>query len=105
MLEQFRTVGGMFHFGMELHGEILAGEIAHGGDGAVARSCQGNKSLRHAGNPVAVRHPDLGYGIQHGAGDQRLDVGGPILALAGVGNFASQGMGQQLHAVAQAEDG
>jgi hypothetical protein len=36
MFQQRGTARGMFDLGMELHGEIPAGEIAHGGNGAVA---------------------------------------------------------------------
>ena len=94
MLEDFRSVRRVMHFGMELHGKILAFKISHRGDGTVARSRQRNESLRHFRDPIAMRHPDLGEHIQHRARDERLDFRRAVLRARRRVNLAAKGMHQ-----------
>ena len=98
------AVGRVMHLGVELHAEVLAAHIAHGGIGTVGGAGQRGEPFRHARDAVAVRHPDRGDLVQHGAGEQGLDLGGAVLALGGGVHLPAQGMGERLHAVADAED-
>ncbi len=52
-----------------------------------------------------MRHPDFGEIIEHGAGDQWLDLGMTILALRRRVNLSAERMGQGLHSITDPKDG
>ena len=102
------AVHAVVHFGMELHGVDLAAFIGHGshfeGGGAAGDHEAGRGSL----DLVAVAHPHAaGLGavqaVPQGAGGFQGQVGRAVFAGQGLGQFAAQVLGQQLHAVADAQ--
>ncbi len=82
-------------------------QVAHGGDGAVAAAGQRDKAGRQAlrCGRRATSTPAGCRAGRSGLGTQRLDLGRAVFALGGGGHPPAQGVGQGLHAVADAQDG
>ncbi len=82
--------------------------VAHDGDGRVVGVGEGAEAGRHLDDVVAVAHPDGDGGRQ--VGEQRrqlrlVDDGVAVLVLLAGGHAAAELVGEQLHAVADAEHG
>ncbi len=106
VLQDALALGRVDHLGVELEPQE-ARAVAHDGDGRVLRVGQGVETRRHLGDDVAVAHPDRhrrGQPLEDGGAALSLvDHGRAVLAALARGDAAPQLVGQQLHAVADAE--
>jgi hypothetical protein len=93
------------HFGMELHAEVFSLHIPHRRQRTVTRARQCDESIGEFGDAVAVRHPHFGDRIEHCTFHCRFDLCRTVLALCRRVHLAAEGVGESLHAVADAEDG
>ena len=97
---------GVVHFGMELHGVVLARGIFEGGLGV-----RGLRDKLEAGRKffgfVAVRHPDVqraAESLEEGAVvAQEFDVGVSVLALVAGADFAAELLRHEVQAVTDAQ--
>ena len=107
VLQDALALGRVHHLGVELEAEE-PGAVAHDGDGRVVGVGQGVEAGRHLGDAVAVAHPDRHRRWQAledgGVAVGLVDHGGAVLAALAGGDAAPQLVGEQLHAVADAED-
>ena len=99
---------GVDHLGVELHAVDAAVGVVEGGHRGVGAGGRGHEPVGHRGDGVAVAHPHLGLGRpvdeeRGGAGEGQR--GPAVLAPTGAGHLAAQLLGQQLGAVADAQDG
>ena len=98
----------VLHLGMKLQAVPAARVVCHGRTGGIVALGDEMERVGHSFHAVAVAHPHVERGVQAlEEGGTWIDDGylsGSILAPAGGNDLAAQGMGQQLHAVAQAKD-
>ncbi len=107
-LEQVATVLGVDDLGVELHAEDAPLGVVEGGHGRVGAAGRGHEPVGHRGDGVAVAHPHLGRPGPVGEERRRAgdgERGAPVLAPAGAGHLAAELLGEQLGAVADAQDG
>src|SRR5207244_4361499 len=109
VLDDLLALGRVHDLRVELEGDDLARVVAHRGNRRVLGVGKRAEAWRHLDDAVAMRHPYRQRRIDAGE-DWRLvfvllDVGMAVLALVGRRDLAAELMGEQLHAVADAEDG
>ena len=87
---------------------VHAGVVRHRGDGRVLRIGDGAEAGWQRADAVPVAHPDRGLAvesIEERAGVVLVDDGEAVLAFSGGDDAAAELVREQLHAVADAEDG
>ena len=95
---------------MELHPVELAGHVLDGADRRVGGAGDDLEAGRNGLDVVAVAHPDRALAVDEETVEERSrlplgkQVGMAELALAGRHHLAAEVAGEQLHAVADAED-
>lgn len=98
----------MVHLGVELDGVYVFLCIFHGGHGAGIGGRHGTKALGQLLYVVDVAHPGGLFDFEpfeEFAGRIHHGLGLSEFPLVGFGDDAAEGFGDQLHAVADAEDG
>ena len=107
--EQCHAVLAVVDFGVELYAPALFASDAEGGFADVGGGADALQGLGHGGDGVAVAHPDYGafvYAVHEGVIAVDVGEGGfAIFACVGAFDGATEGAGQVLCAVADAEQG
>ena len=108
VLEHAFAVHAVVHFGVELHSVDFALFISHGSDFERAGAGRDSEAGRRHHNLVAVAHPYAGGrsdAVHQGAGRNEVEVGRAVFPREGLGQLPAKVLGQQLHAIADAEHG
>ena len=104
-----RAVFAMEHLGMELHAPHLLALHLVGGDGHLVRRGDDAEVVRDGGDGVAVAHPHLrvfAHALQQGIVVlEAAQIRTSVLAAAGGFHLAPVGIGDELRAIADAQDG
>ena len=109
VLEQVLAVRRVHDLGVELHAVQAPLGRLEGGGGRVGRGAHHLEAVRRPGDGVEVAHPDdllVGEVVVEQQRPRRgpAQVGPAVLAPSGLGHLAAEVAGQQLSAVADAQD-
>ncbi len=106
-LEHGLAFGGVHHLGVELHAVAGAGHVLEGGRRGFVGRGQHRGPLRRSGDRVEVAHPHgllVGQAGQQPSGSAHPQGRAAVLAPTGGSHLASQVTGQQLGAIADAQN-
>jgi hypothetical protein len=107
VVEDGAALDGVMHFGMELQAVEPAFVVAHGGDRGVGGVGQDAEAGRQLLDAVPMAHPDAGgggdAGEQGGVRGINVQLGMAVFPGGRRRDASAQGVGEGLHAVADAE--